>query len=193
MAYIGSISLHALFPITDVRLTCKITAYTFQNSLSCARLSNIKSTSGLEQFAQACVESQHEEQANMKLLYLHEEVSHWLCQPASMSLKREQLHPLKNHITSCAKCCVTEGRGETTLSQHYTKTYPVKALERHAQLHLYIMLTAGPCNQQALPRVAHNTTASLWLYSTFSKDNAQKLVTIEHLKLILMLMHICSL
>lgn len=95
---------------------------------------------------------------------LHEEVPHWLCQPASMSPKREKLHPLKNHTTSCTKCCVTEGGGETTLSQHYTKTYPVEALERHAQLHLNIMLSAVPCNQQALSRVVHNTMAYIQAY-----------------------------
>ena len=110
-----------------------------------------------------------------------------------MSLKREQLCPLENHTTSCTKCCVTEGEGETTLSQHYTKTYPVEALERHAQMHLNIMLSAVPCNQQALSRVVHNTTASLWLCGTFLLDNMQKLITFEHLKLMPMSMHICLL
>ena len=106
-----------------------------------------------------------QEQANKgKMLYLHEEVPHWLCRPASMFLNRDQLHPLKTHTTSCTACCVPKGGGGSTLSHHDTnsscwsvgKTCLV-AFAHDAQCRY--------CNQQALSWIVRKTTTSLRLFA----------------------------
>ena len=110
----------------------------------------------------------------MKLLYLHEEEPHWLCQLVSIYLKMEQLHPLRNHTTSCTMCHVPEGGVGTALRYmskleqlremspivyaHHAQCFPLQQWQMHfaltsAALH-FCCLTAHLYAEQIFTDVA---------------------------------------
>ena len=77
---------------------------------------HLRPTAGHTKSAYSHMNNQADNLWSVTLMYLHVEEPHWLCQPASMSLKMEQLHLSRNHTTFCTMCCVSKGRAETALS-----------------------------------------------------------------------------
>ncbi len=97
----------------------------------------------------------NQEGEQWELLYLHEEEPRCLYQPASMSLARGQLHPLRSHTTSCTKCHVLKWGLEL---------HRLKHLGSCVQLYVIVVLNDVPCNQQALASAKHHryTTNRSW-------------------------------